>query len=150
MALQYITESGYESYFGLGAGEAPDDIERKEAIALILFDSVTTDRFPTPTQVTELDSECQSNIERAFYEQINYFDIEPSSYEDASSIKGRVTVGKYTEENPGTVSSSNGRARLSPLAWNYLERCVTEYGTLTYLGVNCRYGGNRGFTRNFD
>ncbi len=145
MALQYITESGYESYFGLGAGEAPSDIERKESIALILFDAVTTDRFPTPTQVQELDSECQTNIERAFYEQINYFDIEPSSYESGSSVKGRVTVGKYSEENNGTVSASNGRARLSPLAWDYLSRCVTEYGNLTYLGVNCRYRFGRNF-----
>ena len=144
MALQYITESGYESYFGLGAGEAPADIERKESIALILFDSVTTDRFPTPSQVATLNQDCQDAIERAFYEQINYFEIEPNSYESGSSVSTDVTIGHYSEKL-GSISSSDSRARLSPLAWNYLQRCVTENGTLTYLGVQCRDRFGRNF-----
>ena len=145
MALQYITRDGYACYFGIRQEEVPLDIERKESIALILFDSVTTDRFPTADEVSQLNQDCQDSIERAFYEQINYFEIEPNSYESGSSVSTDVSIGHYSEKL-GSVSTSDGRARLSPLAWNYLQRCVTEYGTLTYLGVNCR----QRFGRNFD
>src|SRR5574344_1016188 len=104
-----ITESAYETYFGVST--APTNLTRLEFLALEEIKSIMTCDIPLSTD------DNYDTFLKEIMEQINYFDINEDLITDSSS--GGASLGKFSEGSSSEETSAN-KTRISPMAYKIL------------------------------
>src|SRR5574344_1412728 len=104
-----ITESAYETYFGVST--APTNLTRLEFLALEEIKSIMTCDIPASTDTN------YNTFLKALMEQINYFDENPDLVVYLTT--GGASLGKYNEGGAidNTVANS---PKISPMAYKIL------------------------------